>query len=488
MKAKIIFTGFAFLSLALLAPVGRAADITATGSGTWSSTIPDAPWPGGVVPGTNDDVDVEAPFTITVDSTAEIQFIYGSGTITMAPGATLTVVGNAAGSQGTYQLTTLNATAPGNTVIYTDNPFWAKQCDYFNLVFANTNYVDPLPPYLKWQDFNNFSSTAGPTPMTIGGNFTLKGAVKVQQGGGAAPITVNGNLIIGSGCAWDCSGDVLTVKSNAYIFGLLEDLNGALGTNHIGGDAIVAGPSTHTPSYAGGPFTNGWFVSDVITWGVDGGLSNNGAIYGAGYGSITFDGTGAIAGSNALVLPTMTVNGTYTIGTTVTLVTNTPTLNGTLKFDLANLKPIVLLTNAGTALFYSSNLMVINSGAAPTAGAHYQLFTCTNGFGGAFDSISLPSLSGGLSWVNNLDTSGSLAVVGSTGPVISTFQFNPANRQYTVVWSSAPATSYSIQLSTNLLGGFNTVLATGIPSGGTSTTNTGTLPNGNVGFIRIRQP
>src|SRR6185503_17826848 len=111
-------------------------------------------WQGGIVPGTNDSADVEAPYNITVDTNASVQVIYGSGTVTMAPNSTLTILGNYA----TYQLTSLNTTAAGNTVIYAGNPFYAKQCDYYNLVFANTNYVDPLPPYAPYQHFNNFSS------------------------------------------------------------------------------------------------------------------------------------------------------------------------------------------------------------------------------------------------------------------------------------------------------------------------------------------
>src|SRR5690349_12161145 len=87
MKAKKILRLAALTVALLLCSVGRAADITATGSGNWSSTVPDAPWPGGVVPGTNDDADIEAPFNVTVDSTASVQYIYGSGTVTMAPGS-----------------------------------------------------------------------------------------------------------------------------------------------------------------------------------------------------------------------------------------------------------------------------------------------------------------------------------------------------------------------------------------------------------------
>ena len=115
--------------------------------------------------------------------------------------------------------------------------------------------------------------------------------------------------------------------------GCLDDRNAALGSTTIGGNVLVSGPTNSAPNYNGGYYTNGWHVSDVTTWYVGGNLTNNGAIYGNGYGSISFNGTGVIAGSNALTIPTMSVNGTYAIDDTITLTTNTPTLNGTLVFD-----------------------------------------------------------------------------------------------------------------------------------------------------------
>ena len=121
--------------------------------------------------------------------------------------------------------------------------------------------------------------------------------------------------------------------SNVYVYGCLDDLNGALGATTVGGNILVSGSTnsiiTSYGSY-GSIYTNGWHVSDVTTWYVGGSLTNNGAIYGNGYGSISFVGTGVIAGSNALTIPTMTVNGTYAIADSITLITNTPTLNGTL--------------------------------------------------------------------------------------------------------------------------------------------------------------
>jgi len=98
-------------------------------------------------------------------------------------------------------------------------------------------------------------------------------------------------------------------------------------------------------------------------------------VYGIGYGSINFNGSGVIAGSNALTIPTMVVNGTYAIADSITLITNTPTLNGTLVFDLARTNLITLryapsstTTNTTLTNYYSGNLVVVNSGPAPVSG------------------------------------------------------------------------------------------------------------------------
>lgn len=438
MKTEQIFALLTFVSISLFPSISHAADITANGSGNWSSIVPNAPWPGGIVPATNDSVDVEAPFNITVDSAATIAVIYGGGTVTMAPNSTLNIIGD----QATDGLLNLVATATGNTVAYLGNPFYAKECNYYNLVFANTNYVDPFPPYYPYQNFNNFSRH-GPTSMSIAGNMTVIGYTKVQQGSGGADINIGGNLIIGTNCVWDSSGANLTVASNAIVGGLLEDLNGALGSSYIGGNVTITGTGA-----------NGWNVSDVTTWSIGGSLTNNGLIFGKAYGSISFDGIGIITGSEEIKIPTITINGIYNIGTTITLTTNTPTLNGTLVFDLANANQIILPAYVGTSLYYSGILDVINTGPAPASGNSYKLFDAPS-YGGSFDSTSFPSLPGGLSWVDNLAASGSIAVLGSGAgsPVIT---LSRAAQLLILSWDSGTFTGYSVQGQTNS-GGIGTV-------------------------------
>ena len=468
MKTKQILAILTVLSLFALASISRANDIVATGSGNWTSTVPDAPWPGGIVPGTNDDADIEAPFSVTVDSTASVQFIYGSGTVTMTPGSTLNIVGDPVGANGTYQLATLDASAPGNTITYSGNPFWAKHQDYYNLVFSNTVTTNMIDFY------NGLVNSQDPSvPMTIAGDMTVVGKIKVQQGD---DITINGNLTLNTNAQWDCSLTNLIVMGNTTLGtgALLLDLDGANGTNYFGGSVTVSAGAI------------GWNVSDVITWSIGGSLTNNGTIVGKGYGSISFVGTGNITGSKPLKIPTMTVNGTYMIGTTITLITNTPTLNGTLVFDLANTNEIVLLTNAGTPLFYSGALNVINSGPAPVAGNSYKLFNAPS-YGGAFASTNLPSLASGLAWVDNTLVNGSFAVA-STGPSTPpTILISRSGGLLTLSWDSTNFPGYSVQALTNSAGIAGTNW--GATGSGTNSPYSVTInPSGPPVFFRLSKP
>ena len=192
MKTKqMLAAAVVAVSLLALSLPSWAADITATGSGNWSSTVPDAPWPDGIVPGTNDSIDVESPFVISVDSTQTCAYIYGGGSVVMTAGSRLNVLGDSSGGFGTQTVGLLDATAPGNTVDYRGNAFWAKRTDYVNLIFSGAGdfYNGSIPGYSA-------------TPMTIAGDMTLSGTnISVQQG---ADISIGGNLsMLGATNKWD---------------------------------------------------------------------------------------------------------------------------------------------------------------------------------------------------------------------------------------------------------------------------------------------
>lgn len=468
MKMKQIFSALALLSGLLAAPLSHAAWITAIANGHWEdATI----WDSGTVPGIDDFAEIDPGFTVTVATNAIVQYIIGNGaaggTVIMAADATLAIT-DPTGAYGTDQLGTLNASAPGNTVVYACNPFWAKECNYYNLTFNFTNN----PPPASIVNFNNFSRH-GATPMTIAGDMNVIGNIRVQEG---ADITINGNLVLATNASWDCSVANLTVLGDLTLTtsALLLDLDGANGANSIGGNVTVAATAI------------GWNISDVTQWSIGGSLTNHGTIVGKGYGNISFNGTGNIAGSKNIKIPTLTVNGTYNIGLTITLTTNTPTLNGTLVFDLAKTNKIILQSYPTNLLtfYYSGNLQAINTGAAPVSGNTYKFFSATN-YGGTFSSISLPGLGGGLSWVDNLAASGSLAVTGAIlgAPNIS---LSKTGNQLTLSWDSTTYPGYRVQAQTNSNGIGTNWSGTG--SGTTSPYNITINPANPPVFFRLSNP
>jgi hypothetical protein len=437
MKTKHIFAVLTMLSAAIFTSFGQNY-IDATNSGSWGDpTI----WDSGTVPGTNDFVEIDPGISITVDTNAIVLWIVGDGlaggTLTMATNSTLEILDSSV--SGTYQLGLLDTSASGNTVIYDGNPFYAKHCDYYNLVFSNNITTNTMDFY------NGYVGALDPSmPMTIHGNMTVIGKTKVQEGDN---FTILGNLLLDTNAEWDCSVTNLTVMGTTTLGSgaLLFDLDAAAGVNTLVSNVTVSATAL------------GWNLEDVTNWNLGGNLTNNGNIVGKAFGSIDFYGTGSITGSKAIIIPTMTVSGTYFIGTTITLTTNTPTLNGTLVFDLAQTNQIVLKyspsgTNVQTTqtFYYGGNLNVINSGVPPVSGNNYQFFSASN-YAGAFASETFPGLAPGLSWVDNTLTSGSIAV---TGAVLGspTLTLSRSGAVLTLSWDSTSYPGYSVQAQTNNAG------------------------------------
>jgi hypothetical protein len=469
MKTKPLAFLLTALAALFLATAARATDITAGGSGNWTSTNLNAPWPLGAdnmvdIPGTNDDVDVELPNDVTVDSVAFIQYIYGGGTITMSPGSTLNVVGDVAGGEGTQSLSNFDTSAANNSVIYSGNAFWAKHQSYYNLTlngggtFYNGNIGQP-------GDNDN-------GPLTISGNLILGGTANVQQ---ADSITVLGNLVIGAGSGYDASVSPVTVMGNTTVSGILTD--GAGTTTNLD-DSF--NNLTITPG-------GSWRLSDVIEWAVSGNLTNNGAITyvkgPAGGGAITFTGTGSITG-NPFTIWNIFLKGINTVGTTITA-TNFIGLGGTVVFDLANPQKLILAPSSTNALTYAGNLTVINSGPAPVTGTTYQLFSAA-GYGGSFASENLPALPAGLSWVDNLLTSGSISVTGMAVGNAPTLTSSLNGTTLKLTWDSTTFPGYSVQVQTNGTTIGNTWFDTS--SGTTSPYSVQVVPGNPAVYFRLMHP
>jgi hypothetical protein len=161
-----------------------------------------------------------------------------------------------------------------------------------------------------------------------------------------------------------------------------------------------------------------------------------------------------------------------------------------LVFDLANTNEIILRSYPTNQLtfYYNGGLNVINSGPPPLSGNTYTFFSATN-YGGTFATTNFPPLVTGLSWVDNLTTSGSIMVTGtaSVSPVITQWLYNPVTRQFTLTWSSANSALYTVRVTPGLNNPSWSTLQSNIPSGGSTTTATVTMPVGTTGFLQVVQ-
>lgn len=462
------------LALLLFPLNSRAQEGLAGNSGDWSSTVTNEPWVDALVPTNVTEVEIDPPFIVTVDVTNAIcDLVFGNGELVMAPNTTLTITGQNSGGDGADQLLAFDATSTGNTVIYEGNSHFCRFTNYYNLsllgfgTLYNGNVGDPP---------NNGA------PMTISGNLVVAAAPGQSNGVQLANgMTIGGNFMLGTNCGFDASVAPITVLGNTTVAGTstLTDLAGGPGLIDIFNNLTIE---------PGGV----WAISDVNQWEVTGNLTNNGAITSHGptgaEGGITFTNTGIVIG-NPFSIANLIVNGTTTFSTTVTA-TNFVGFGGTMEFDLGAAQHEII---CGQPLTYGGNLVVINSGPPLTNGATYQLFSAPSYATNLFASETFPPLPAGLVWRDNTTINGTISVVSTvvpSAPVITSSQFNPATQQFTLVWSSTPAATYSVQYSSNLATDpfANHVLATGIPSGGTSTTNTVTLPAASAGFLRVSQP
>ena len=411
MKTKQALAVLTMLS-ALFLGVSRAATIVATGSGNWSSTTPGAPWPGGVVPASTDNATVNTPHTVTVDTTATIDYISGSGTLAMAPNATLNVTG-ATGGTG-VSVATLNASATGNTVNYQGNAYFTKYTTYYNLIWSG--YGGPFVT----------------SPLTVLNDFTMSGSNGGQAGSGG--LFVGHDLSVGPGCNWDISCAAIAVTNNTLVRGILRIGCGSGNIAHFKNVTVNSG----------GTFNLG----DTIRATISGNLTNNGTITGTGHASIHFTGTGQIIGASPVSPPTVSFEGITTIRDALNL-TFTPDFVGTVVFDLADPKKV---TCAGT-LYFGNELTVINTGGALTSGSSYQLFSAPSyNDPYTFATINLPALAPGLSWVDNLTKTGTISITGTAGGGSPTISLLNSGGSLTLSWDDATFPGYTVQAQTNSAG------------------------------------
>ncbi|MCK7489180.1 MAG: hypothetical protein MZU79_02240 [Anaerotruncus sp.] len=85
---KKLFYGLVSIISFFISITSYSATITTSGSGNWSSTTPDAPWPSGTVPSATDDVIIDNTHNVSVDVATSIN------SVTINSGGTLTIITN----------------------------------------------------------------------------------------------------------------------------------------------------------------------------------------------------------------------------------------------------------------------------------------------------------------------------------------------------------------------------------------------------------
>lgn len=202
----------------------------------------------------------------------------------------------------------------------------------------------------------------------------------------------------------------------------------------------------------------------------------------------TLGGTGIINGTVVVNAGGMIAPGNNGLGN---LRVNTLNLAGTARMEIDGTAVTSDVVSALASVTYGGALVVTNVGGAPSVGDKFTLFSAASRQG-AFSSVTLPTLPGGLSWQNNLAVDGSIEVIaGGVNP-------NPTNITAVVSGSNLDLSwpdshiGWELQVQTNSRAvGLTMPTNTWFTVPGSTTTNAVSIPvdkaNGTV-FFRLRLP
>jgi MSHA biogenesis protein MshQ len=247
--------------------------------------------------------------TLTASTT-----LAGSGSLINSATGTLNI-------GGTSAITTLTATAAGNTVNYTGAAQTVKATAYSNLGLSGSG----------------IKTLTGVT--TVGGNLTLSGTATATT---AAALAIGGNLNVGVGTTLTVGAFNIGVTGTTSVSGILAHSSATGTKTYTGAVTINAGGSLTNAgnaaiTYAAGLVNSGSFASGTgAQTFTNGGLTHNGTSFTAGTGAFIFSTNAqAINCASPLAIPSITV----------TAVTATNNCNLTVNTALAGTGN---LTNAAT--------------------------------------------------------------------------------------------------------------------------------------------
>ncbi len=309
--------------------------------------------------------------TLTNNNTLTVgTALSGTGGLTNSATGTLNL-------SGTSGITTLTATAVGNTVNYTGAAQTVHTGNYYNLGLSGSG-----------------AKTLAVGTTAIGGNLTLSGTATTTT---VVGLTIGGNLVIGNGTTFTAAGFALTVT----------------GTTTVGGG--TSGNLTISSATGVKIFTGLVAVNNGATWNNSGnsavifrgGITNNATgTFTAGTGVHTFN-TNSQALTGTFSIPSVTVTGvtltnnnTLTVGTALSG-TGGLTNSATGTLNLGGTSGITTLT--ATAV---GNTVNYNAAGAQTVNATaYSNLNLSNS--------GAKAIATGTSVGGNIDISGALANIGA---------------------------------------------------------------------------
>ncbi len=390
------------------------------------------------------------------------------------------------------QLTVSNGASVFNTIGYLGE-----------LSGANNNRATVTGPGSQWINHNNLY-------VGDGGSFNsllIANGAEVVVGNSSAIIGnasgANSNLVTVTD-----AGSLLRCASQKFTFGngsfntLLITNGGTVQTKGFDVDAgtsgenwlVIANGTLNVQEsafhmYGGSVILNGGVVNTPQLW-LDGGsftfnagtvnvghkVGNNGAVFTVGDGTkaatyfmsglpsdthlfssgLLITNQGMLAGNGQINDGVLTVanGGTLSPGSSIGTINLRfpPTLQGKTIMEISKASGGLAndVINIGDVLTLGGSLTVTNIGPdALAAGDSFTLFTAVGPIGGAFASLSLPSLPAGLSWTNKLMLDGSIAVVNKTAPRLGGLTKAGTNLNFTVSGGS-PGAPWNLLTSTNV--------------------------------------
>ncbi|HMO31872.1 MAG TPA: T9SS type A sorting domain-containing protein [Lacibacter sp.] len=389
----------------------------------------------------------------------------GAGALIQGAGAELNI-------GGTTPVTTLTATAAGNTVRYTGGNQTLKVTSYHNLELTGTG-----------------AKTMG-TISTIGGRLLVAGTTTATAG---AALAVTGDVVLESGTFtagnfthaiggnWINNGAVFTTGTGTIRFNgtadqeirgtALNQLFRNLTVDKASGALLIAGSTTILNATGNVLLSSGTFgAGTAVMIHVAGNWTNNGAVFLPGTGSTIFNGTTqTIGGSQGTHFNNLIIGSSSTTTAAVNLTVGSE-LTCTGIFDLVTFT--CNRTAAGGSLNVTGTLRLRgttggeNGSNFPAQFASYNLDFGTveyNAVGGATQTIYAAPFYGNLVFTRQSGTGNSFRVAGGNLSVAGNFTIN-GNTLF-----EAGSFTHSLEGNLTIIGSFVRGTSTVEMNGGTQT-------------------